>query len=75
MTIRNPIGQCLLARRWAQQHNIPVLGTLGMLKLAGETGVVPSLQPLLENLPEAGFRMKHDLYIRIMRQVGESDTE
>ncbi|GIV17201.1 MAG: hypothetical protein KatS3mg022_2636 [Armatimonadota bacterium] len=65
----------LLARRWAQQHNIPVLGTLGILKLARETGVVPSLRPLLEKLSEAGFHMKHDLYIRIMRQVGEIDTE
>lgn len=65
----------LLARRWAQQRGISVLGTLGILKMARETGAVHQLEPLLKQLAETGFRMKRDLYTRLMRQVGELASE
>jgi len=64
-----------LARRWIQQQGIPVMGTVGLLKVARESGVIGDLLPLLEKLSTAGFRIKDDLRYRILRQVGDMHSE
>lgn len=42
-------------RRFARRLGVPLTGTLGVLLLGKERGLVPSLAPLLAELQEAGL--------------------
>ena len=62
-------------RRIAVARGLNVIGTLGMLVLARQRGLVPSVALLLDKLIAAGFRMSADLYRAVLTLTGETPSE
>jgi uncharacterized protein len=60
-------------RRRAQQSNLSVLGTLGILLRGHQLGLVHRVQPLLDHLRQLPFYMSESLYAEILHRAGESD--
>ena len=61
----------LKGRRYAQRLEMPLTGTLGLLLLAKERGLVANLAPLLVELQEAGLYLSAALIDRALRLAGE----
>ena len=59
------------ARAIAQQYNIPLIGTIGVLLAAKRKGYVATVAPLLDDLLESGFRMSEQLYDLAKVRAGE----
>ncbi len=61
----------LKGRRYAQRLEMPLTGTLGLLLLAKERGLLANLAPLLVELQEAGLYLGASLIDRVLRLAGE----
>jgi len=62
----------LRGRRYAKRLEIPLTGTLGVLLLAKEKGLVDELAPLLRQLQEAGIFLNTALIDEVLRLAGET---
>lgn len=61
-----------IGRQLAKEFRLPIMGLLGVLKIAKEKSLIPRLKPLLDQLiQEAGFRVSKALYQQILEQEGE----
>jgi predicted nucleic acid-binding protein len=60
------------ATRKARGIGLQTIGTLGVLLMAKEKGLVTNLTPLLDQLHRAGFRMSDDLYRQVLDSAGEA---
>ena len=60
-----------LARLFAEQLGIKVIGMIGVLIKAKNKGLLPSLCPLLESVHAHGFRMSKELYQEALSLAGE----
>ncbi|NOX63287.1 MAG: DUF3368 domain-containing protein [Chloroflexi bacterium] len=60
------------ARTVAKNLELPVIGTVGLLRLAKQEGLVTSVKPLLDALLVSGFRLSKVVYESILKQVDES---
>ena len=60
-----------LARLFAEQLGIKVVGMIGVLLKAKNKGLLPSLCPLLESVHAHGFRMSKELYQEALSLAGE----
>jgi uncharacterized protein len=60
-------------RKLAMTHRVPVIGSIGILIRARHDGVIPALQPLLDQLIVAGFHLdpQGQVYREALRRVGE----
>ncbi len=58
-------------RKVAQDLNIPIIGTLGILLEAKKSGLIHSIRPLFEELLETNFRISKQLLNVVLEQVGE----
>jgi len=58
-------------RRYARRIGLPLTGTLGVLLLAKEEGIISSLAPLIAALQEAGMYLGSDLVTRVLEIAGE----
>ena len=58
-------------RRYAQRLGLPLTGTLGVLLLGKEAGLITVVKPLIEQLEEAGLYLKPDLVSRVLHISGE----
>ena len=60
-------------RMLATTHGVPVIGSIGILIRARLDGVLPALQPLLDQLIAAGFHLdaRGRVYQDALRRVGE----
>jgi predicted nucleic acid-binding protein len=61
----------LPARRVAESFGVNVTGTLHVIVVAKQRGLVPAVRPLLERLQDLGFRMSADLRNRILTSADE----
>jgi predicted nucleic acid-binding protein len=61
-----------LARRYAQQQGLPVIGILGVLKAAKRAGLIPALRPSLLALVATGYRLSRTLIEATLADSGES---
>lgn len=61
----------LKARAVARSMQIPIIGTVGVLLIAKENGLVPAIQPVLDALIAEGLRIHPKLYLEAMRYTGE----
>jgi len=61
----------LKGRRYAQRLELPLTGTLGLLLLAKEKGLVADLAPLLAELQDAGLYLSPDLIAQVLQLAGE----
>lgn len=60
-----------LGRRFAQQVGLPVLGTGGLLLLAKQQGVLPTLAPAIADLQATGYHISTTLVTELLRRAGE----
>jgi predicted nucleic acid-binding protein len=60
------------ARRCAQVLNIQTQGTLGLVLVAKQQGLVPAVRPVLEQLRQAGMYLSTRLEDQILTAAGES---
>jgi len=59
------------ARLLAEQLNLPVVGTIGILLKAKKAGLIPSVRALLDAIQTEGFRIGDDLYHRAVNLSDE----
>ena len=62
----------LAARRCARVLNIQSQGTLGLVLVAKQHGLIPAVRPVLGQLREAGMYMSDRLERQILDEAGES---
>jgi uncharacterized protein len=62
-----------VARRRASTLEIPTIGTLGVLLMAKEHGLIISIKPHLDNLQLKDFYISDELYKMILHEAGEKD--
>ena len=60
------------AVRCAREMGLPVLRTVGLLLQAKAQGHLASVQPVLDQLRAAGFRLSESVYLAVLRHAGES---
>jgi len=58
-------------RTVATTLNLSVIGTVGVLIMARQRGMIPLVTPLLEDLVASGYRLSTELVRSALRQVGE----
>jgi len=61
------------AKRKASAIELSTIGTLGVLLLAKNEGLIAALEPLLGNLRRAGFHMSDELYDQVLDSAGEKE--
>lgn len=60
------------ATRKARAVGLQTIGTLGLLLLAKEQGIIRTIQPMLAELRQVGFHMSIPLFQRVLESAGES---
>ena len=65
----------LRGRRYAQRLGLPLTGTLGLLLLCKEKGLVPQLAPLLAELQSAGLYLAPGLISQALARANEASTD
>ena len=59
-------------RQVAKGFNLPIMGLLGILRIAKEKGLIPQIKPILDQLMYlARFRISIELYEEILKSSGE----
>ncbi|MCB9444308.1 MAG: DUF3368 domain-containing protein [Ardenticatenaceae bacterium] len=58
-------------RRYARRLELPLTGTLGLLLLAKEKGLISSLAPLIQQLQSAGLHFSIELVAKVIELAGE----
>ncbi len=61
----------LKARGIAQSMGMKVIGTLGILRIAKDRGLLKQIKPQLDALRKAGAYISNDLCKRMLKDVGE----
>lgn len=61
----------LAARRTAQEMDVRVVGTLGVILRAKRRGFIPACKPLIDGLLETDFRISETLYQRVLQLADE----
>lgn len=59
------------ARSVADSMSLHVVGTIGILLDMRRSKVIPKIKPYLDSALLFGFRISHDLYVKILRTAGE----
>lgn len=62
----------LEGRKVAERLGAIISGTLGILTLAKERGIIKNVKPILKEIVKAGFRISDDLYKEVLNMVKES---
>ncbi len=58
-------------RKVAQSLNIEIIGTLRILLLAKQKGIIPALKPVIYQLHQNGFRLTEKIMNDILTEAGE----
>lgn len=61
-----------IARRKARLIGLRMTGTLGILLMAKETGLISAVKPVLDDLKQTDFRMSSRVYQEVLTKAGES---
>jgi predicted nucleic acid-binding protein len=61
----------LQARKLAIKLGLTVIGTLGILLKAKQSGLIPLLKPVLEQIKQTDFRVTSTLIEKVLRDCGE----
>jgi len=61
-----------LARRKARSVGLTPIGTLGVILMAKERGLISAIKPLLDKLRRTPFRMTEELYQKVLHIAGEA---
>jgi uncharacterized protein len=61
-----------IGRQVAKGFHLPIMGLLGVLRIAKEKNLIPQIKPLLDQMIQlARFRISNELYEEILRLSGE----
>lgn len=60
-------------RRYAERLGLPRTGTIGLLLLAKQRGLIDALRPWLDRLQNAGLHLGEDLLRKALTIAGEGD--
>ncbi len=60
-----------LARRKANRLGLAVMGTLGVLLLAKNSGLIDAVRPILDELGQTDFRASRRVYDEVLIKAGE----
>lgn len=55
----------------AHALELNVIGTLGILRIAKDRGILKKIKPILDELKDIGAYINNNLYTRILKDVGE----
>jgi predicted nucleic acid-binding protein len=58
-------------RKIAEYHNVRIIGTLGLLLLAKQRGLLESVKPCLELLQQSTIRIAPEFYQMTLQRAGE----
>lgn len=58
-------------RRMAKNFGVPSIGTVGVLVLAKQKQLIPTLQPVLDQLTQSGYFLAESLIASALAAVGE----
>jgi predicted nucleic acid-binding protein len=61
----------LAARRCARALNVPLQGTLGLILVAKELGMISAVRPVLDTLRQTGMYVSNGLARHVLDQAGE----
>ena len=61
-----------LARRKARLIKLRLVGTLGVLLMAKEVGLIPAVKPILDELRQTEFRVSDRVYQDVLAKAGEA---
>lgn len=61
----------LAGRKCAAALNIPVRGTLGIVLVAKQRGVIPAARPVIEDMMHAGLYLSRRVLDKALQRVGE----
>lgn len=69
-------AQRLLIDEWAgrevaKSRNLPIIGTVGILLIAKQQGLIPKVKPILDDLIRAGKRIQPSLYQDVLKIAEE----
>ncbi len=64
-----------VARVEARRRGIPVVGTLGVLRLAKDRGLLVRIRPVIETMRTAGMFVSEALLREVLASAAESDDE
>ncbi|MBC7401369.1 MAG: DUF3368 domain-containing protein [Mucilaginibacter sp.] len=59
------------ARRFAEQLGMPVKGTIGLLVIAKDKGIIPLLKPYFDLIQQTNFRISPAILARVLKDAGE----
>jgi len=59
------------ARKYAKLLNIEAIGTLGLLKIAKRSGLVPSVRKVIEGMLAEGYYIEDRLVRKILKDIDE----
>jgi predicted nucleic acid-binding protein len=75
LALEQPGSQAILddlaARHCAASLGIPTQGTLGLMVVAKQLGLIPEVRPLIDAVRQAGFYVSDRLVERVLRTAGE----
>jgi uncharacterized protein len=60
------------ATRKARKLGLKTIGTLGVILMAKNQGLIPQLKPQLDALHQTGFHMSEMLYSQVLNSAGEA---
>lgn len=72
LSVRYILLDDALARRKADFIGLCVVGTLGVLLMAKNAGLIPGVKPLLDELKQTDFRMSERVHAAVLAQAGEA---
>lgn len=55
----------------AVRRQVTVIRTVGIYRLAKQRGIIPAVRPKLDDLRNAGFWLRDEHYLMILRDLGE----
>ena len=61
----------LAARKEAQRLGLPVIGTVGIVLIAKQLGLIPNVKQVLDDLIANGTRISQQLYKQTLTAAGE----
>lgn len=66
-----PLLDDALARRKAERIGLPVIGTLGVLVIAKQAGMIAAVKVALDELRRTDFRASERVYAEILAKANE----
>ena len=61
----------MAARKLAEKLSIPIKGTVGVLLLAKQKGIIPLFRPYLNLIQKTNFRLSQNLAEQFIKDAGE----